>query len=181
MQCAKACLKCSLQCAMACMNAPCKTHCPDVPATSSSLCCCIHRSAVADPHHISAPQLCGLFVQVWRQVFEQVIVSMLIFQLLMVGLCSLKSAPIQVSIVRSTHRTPLARDARGQHSCICQYRRAQWPVRHHCCPSCLTTFQCCSVIVLQPHHPVSVCRVGWTAGASALPDGAVSAGSYWHL
>eukprot|EP00891_Asterochloris_glomerata_P001750 jgi/Astpho2/1750/Aster-04171 len=37
--------------------------------------------------------------KVWRQVFEQVLVSMLIFQLLMIGLCSLKTAPIQAGLL----------------------------------------------------------------------------------
>lgn len=70
-------------------------------------------------------------MQVWRQVFEQVIVSMLIFQLLMIGLCSLKTAPIQVSYVGTIHLSLLANDSKGAASLHLPQRCAQWYVRHH--------------------------------------------------
>lgn len=34
-------------------------------------------------------------VQIWRQAFDQIIVAVMIFQLLMIGLVGLKRAPIQ--------------------------------------------------------------------------------------
>ena len=34
-------------------------------------------------------------MQIWRQAFDQIIVAVLIFQLLMIGLVGLKKAPIQ--------------------------------------------------------------------------------------
>ena len=61
---------------------------------------------------------------------------MLIFQLLMIGLCSLKSAPIQVSVVSSTHGFRQQRG--GSLPCLhLPHRCAQWYIEHHhCCPSC---------------------------------------------
>ena len=38
-------------------------------------------------------------VQIWRQAFDQIIVAVLIFQLLMIGLVGLKKAPIQAGLL----------------------------------------------------------------------------------
>ena len=148
----------------------------------SSLCCCTHRLAVAEPHHILAPQLWGLLVQVWRQVFEQVIVSMLIFQLLMIGLCSLKSAPLQVRVVSSDHGVLPAKDSGG--GCtpasakqMCSVVRQASPLLSILpCPQSLA-----ALLLFCSHHSVPVRCAGWTAGASPVSDSAVPAGSHRHL
>ena len=38
-------------------------------------------------------------VQIWQQAFDQIIVAILIFQLLMIGLVGLKEAPIQAGLM----------------------------------------------------------------------------------
>ena len=38
-------------------------------------------------------------MQIWQQAFDQIIVAILIFQLLMIGLVGLKEAPIQAGLM----------------------------------------------------------------------------------
>ncbi len=45
--------------------------------------------------HIVTAECWQLWLQIWRQAFDQIIVAVLIFQLLMIGLVGLKKAPIQ--------------------------------------------------------------------------------------
>ena len=134
------------------------------------------------PTLFSAPPLYWLLVQVWRQVFEQVIVSMLIFQLLMIGLCSLKSAPIQVSVGSSTHGVYQQGDSGGgglpaSAPEMCSVARQASPQ-----PAILPTpHSVAALSSLCSHRFLPVRCAGWTAGASALSDSAVPAGSRQHF
>ena len=48
---------------------------------------------------VDTPSTCCLIVQIWQQAFDQIIVAILIFQLLMIGLVGLKEAPIQAGLM----------------------------------------------------------------------------------
>jgi hypothetical protein len=43
--------------------------------------------------------VCVVSTQIWRQAFDQIIVAVLIWQLLMIGLIGLKKAPTQAGLL----------------------------------------------------------------------------------
>ena len=57
------------------------------------------QSMYLDQHWRGLTDNGAVGVQIWQQAFDQIIVAILIFQLLMIGLVGLKEAPIQAGLM----------------------------------------------------------------------------------